>query len=350
MEHIIGIDVGSEVSSVVAMNKHGRVVLETRIATSERNLRELVKSIRGPRKIVFEECGQAAWLYSILEPLSAAIIVCDPKKNKDLSGNSKDDDRDAFNLTERCRLNALSPVWHGGKSLQALRDHLRDYQLLTSESTAMKNRIKAVFRNRGISIGNRAYDPAERKEAIKLLPIRVLRTRVIHLGEVLDTITEQRSDALQQLVKSAKKNKMFSPLCSMPRIGDIFASTIIGEVGTPERFRTRKQFWSYIGLAVTTFETGEYYTDERNAIRKKRKQARTRGLVRRYNRSLKYVFKHVGMDLAGNEWADEFKRLESSGVNKPNAWLTLSRKAAAVALHLMKTGEMYNEELVFARK
>ena len=350
MTHIIGIDVASEVCSVVIMKNTGKVEMKTRVATSESNLTQLVRAVKRPRQVVFEECGQAAWLYSIFEPISDDVLVCNPKKNRDLSGEQKDDDRDALNLADRARLGALSRVWHGGRSLQALRERLRDYQALTSESTAAKNKIKAVFRNRGISIGDRAYAPKSRPEAIKLLPQQSLRSRVLHFGEVLDVITEQRADAKKELVKVAKKSPMFNSLTSMPRVGDIFASTIIAEVGTPHRFRTRRQFWSYSGFAVRTFETGRDYIDKRGMVCRKERKARTRGLVKQYNRSLKYTFKHIALDLSRHEWKEEFSRLQKSGVEISSARLTLARKAAAIALRLMKTGELYDEALVFACK
>lgn len=349
MKHIIGIDVASEVSSVSVLNQSGRVVLETRLATSEQNLRQLVRSVRGPRQVVFEECGQAAWLYSVLEPLSDDVLVCNPKKNRDLSGHSKDDDRDAYNLAERARVGGLSRVWHGGKSLQALRDRLRDYQTLTRESTAVKTRIKAVFRNRGIAVGGRAYDEFSRREAVKELPQQALRSRVIHLGKVLDVVSEQRVEAKSELIKAVRKNPMFGSLISIPKLGEIWAATIIAEVGTPHRFRSRKQFWSYVGLAVTTFETSQYFTTERGVVQRKDRKTRTRGLVNHYNRSLKCAFKHIGLNLGVYEWNQEFVRLQQSGISVANARLTLSRKVAAIALRLMKTGETYDEKLAFAR-
>lgn len=350
MGHIIGIDLASEVSSVVAMTKSGRVALNTRVATSEKNLKQLIKSFKAPRQVVFEECGQAAWLYSVLEPVCDDVFVCNPNKNKNLSGHNKSDDNDAYNLAERARLGALSRVWHGGKNLQSLRDRLRDYQVLTQESTATKNRIKAIFRNRGISIGSTAYNPDTRLEASMQLEQVALRDRVIRLGEVLDAITEQRNQALADLLKAARKNEMFKPLKSMPGIGDIFAATIIGEVGTAHRFRTRKQFWSYVGFAITIYETGEYQTDTQGRIRRKDRKVKTRGLVKQCNPTLKYVFKTIAMGLSSSEWSHEFKRLQNQGVCIPNARLTLARKAAAIALHLMKTGEMYDHTLVYSSK
>lgn len=350
MRHIIGIDIGSEVCSVAVLKGSGGVKFNTRVATSEANLRELVKSVKGPRQVVFEECGQAAWLYAALEPVCDDVFVCNPKKNKDLSGSRKDDDTDAYNLADRARVGALHRVWHGGRSLQALRERLREYQALTSESTAVKNKIKAVYRNRGISIGNRAYEPSTRREAIEELRQAALRSRVLRLGAVLDVISEQRAASCKELIQTAKKNEMFKSLVRMPGVGEIFAATLIAEVGSPQRFRTRKQFWSYVGLSVATYETGQYTSDEYGRVRKKDRKTRTRGLVRQYNRTLKYVFKHMSLGLSSGEWKEEFNRLQKSGVNVSNARLTLARKAAAIALNLMKTGETYDKVLVFARK
>ena len=144
MEHIIGMDLASEVTTVAVLKKSGHCVLQTPIVTSEANLRQLVKSVKGPRQVVFEESGLAAWVYSVLEPICDDVFVCNPKKNKDLSGDAKGDDADAFNLAERARLGGLSRVWHGGKSFQALRDLLRSYQTLTNESTFIAVRITNV--------------------------------------------------------------------------------------------------------------------------------------------------------------------------------------------------------------
>lgn len=350
MKHIIGMDLASEVTTVAVLTGGGGMKLNTAVVTTEANLKQLVKSVARPRQVVFEECGLAAWLYAVLEPVCDDVFVCNPKKNKDLSGNSKGDEADAFHLAERARLNGLSRVWHGGEKLQALRDRLRDYQALTNESTALKNKIKAIFRNRGIRVGSRAYNPETRLEALQLLKQQELRIRVQRLGAVLDVVSEQRMDSQKQLIKAVKKNSMFTTLVSMPQIGELFAATIIAEVGSPYRFRTRSQFWSYCGLAVTTYETAQFERDERGGVRKKDRKTKTRGLVKECNRTLKNVFKHMALHLSADEWAHECKRLQKSGVSITNARLTLARKAAAVALHVMKTGEMYDETLVFARK
>jgi transposase len=350
MENYIAIDVGSEVSSACVMTSSGRVRLETNIITRASDLRLLVKSVKRPRTVVLEECCQAAWLYALLEPLCDDVFICDPRQNSHLSGDKKSDRSDAYHLAERARGKLLERVWHGGERFQDLREALRLYQTLTRNSTAIKNQIKAVFRSRGIAIGNKAYKQQTRPEAIEQLPREAQKMRVALLGEALDVVAQRRKEAHKYLVRAARKNQMYRPLTTMDGIGEIYASMIVAEVGTPHRFRTRRQFWSYAGLAVTTHETSEYYVDKSGSIRKKRGQARTRGLTRNYNRTLKYVFKQVSRILANGEWKDAYDRLVHQGVTPNCARLTLARKAAAVALHLAKTGEDYDKTLVFAHK
>lgn len=350
MRNFIGIDVASEVCSVVTMTEKGRLITECNIPTTAENIRQIVKGIRRPRTVVFEECCQAAWLYSILEPYVDDVFVCDPRKNKSLSGHSKSDRNDAFNLAERARGGHLSRVWHGGEKFQELRNRLRLYQALTQESTAVKNKMKAVFRSRGLRVGAVVYNPEQRQATLELLPLQAHKERVSSLGEVLDAISEQRSIAEKMLIRATRSNAMYKSLMSIPQIGEIRAATIIAEVGTPSRFRSRKQFWSYIGLAVTTYESSQYTLDDRGRVRAKDRKVRTRGLVKNYNRELKGVFKQAAFALSRGEWKHEFDRLLKAGVAPNNALLTLARKIAAIALHLMKTGEEYDETLVFPRK
>lgn len=350
MGHYIGLDVASEVTAAAVLTEHGRVLFETKLPTSANNLKQLVKSVKRPRMVILEECCEAKWLYSVLEPLCDDVFVCNPKKNNDLSGHSKSDESDAYNLADRGRGGYLSRVWHGGKQFQVLRERLRLYESLTQESTALKNKIKAVFRSRGIQCGKTAYDGDSRTKAVKLLPLSAHRDRVLRLGAVLDLVTEQRDASLKELIKAVKKDSAFKSLTSIPRIGDIRAAMIVAEVGTPNRFRTRQQFWSYVGLAVTTYETGQYTVDDLGRVRAKERKVRTQGLVRQYNRTLKCVFKEAALQLSRFEWKDEFERLTKSGVKDSSARLTLARKVAAISLRLMKTGELYDEALVFAQK
>ena len=60
-------------------------------------------------------------------------------------------------------------------------------------------------------------------------------------------------------------------------LGPIRVSQIIGSVGSPFRFRTMRQFWSYCGLAVVTRSSDDNrFNDGR--LERTKKSVATRGL------------------------------------------------------------------------
>jgi transposase len=47
-------------------------------------------------------------------------------------------------------------------------------------------------------------------------------------------------------------------LRQIPSFGPIRAALLVALMQTPHRFRTKRQFWAYIGLALKTYGSGEY--------------------------------------------------------------------------------------------
>lgn len=346
MMNIIAIDVASEVSTVCVIGIKGRVQLEEAVPTKISCFKEIIKKVPRPRQVVFEEGTQAAWLWSEFRSICEDVLVCDPRQNRHLSGEFKSDRRDARNLGFRARTGLLRRVWHGGRELQSLREAVRCYQSLNEQNVRLKNQLKAVFRANGIRVGNKAYNEQSRKEVVQSLKYGAQRERVLRLGVILDQVLEQRAGALKTMVKQARKNPMYKPLRNIDGIGPIFAAMFIAEVGDPHRFRTRAQLFAYAGLAVTTHESSEFELKNGLVFRKNR-PVRTRGLVRSYNRTLKYLFKQAAMTLSRTKWSAQYISLLGRSKNGSNAQLTLARKLAGVMLRIAKTGESYDITKVF---
>lgn len=347
--NIIAFDIASEVSNFCIMLENGRIISEGVVITRIKDLKEVVKKTPRPRQIIFEECTQAAWLSSELGNFCEDLFVCNARKNLNLSGEFKSDKNDTRNLAERGRIKALERVWHGGNELRNIKEALHCYQALTQETTRLKNQIKAIFRSNGISVGQKAYNLKTRKEAIKDLKFSMQQERVDRLGALLDEAIKQRECALRSLVKYARKNPMYRPLRKIDGIGPIFTSIFISEVGDPNRFRTRSQFYSYVGLAVSSYNSSENTIVNGKIIRKK-KPSQTRGLVRDYNHSLKYMLKQATMTLSRTKWAAAYNDINSRTKNSNMTQLTLARKLACVMLHIAKTGEKYDLAKVFKVK
>jgi transposase len=346
MMNIIAFDIASEVSTVCILSKSGKIVKEDKIPTKIVEFRRVIKSVARPRKVVFEEGTQAAWLWSELNRDSDEILVCDPRQNKQLSGQFKCDENDTRNLALRAHANLLKPVWHGGHELQCLREAVRMYQSLVEDAVRLKNQIRAVFRGNGIKGGRKAYSNKGRKAELEKLRFSLQKERVTRLGEVLDEVEKQRAAALKTMVKYARKNIMYKAVRSVDGIGPIFASMSIAEIGDPHRFRTRSQLWSYAGLAIMTYKSSEFELKHGRIVRKHGVE-KTRGLVKAYNRTLKYVLKQAAMTLSRTKWSTQYQKLLGRSKNANNALLTLARKLATVLLHVAKTGEQYDIAKVF---
>ena len=112
---------------------------------------------------------------------------------------------------------------------------------------------------------------------------------------------------------------------------------------TPHRFRTKRQFWAYCGLAVVTATSGEYELVNGRVCRSK-KRPLLRGLNNNYNRALKGVFKSAAKTVAAGEWKSRLEAMVAGGTPEPLARLTLARKIASITLAVWKKGERYDQK------
>ncbi len=119
----IGMDVHKAMTVIAVLDSAGKVLTEGIIQTKGSTILDFLKSQRGILHVAFEEGTQAAWLYDLIHPRVANVIVCDPRKIVRL-GN-KADKVDARLLADLLRTGALKPIYHGEKST-SLDSHGRD--------------------------------------------------------------------------------------------------------------------------------------------------------------------------------------------------------------------------------
>jgi transposase len=164
----IGMDVHKATTVIAVLNNAGKVMAEAIIETKAQAILDFIKGQRGTLHVAFEEGTQAAWLYDLIQPHVANVVVCDPRKIA--SQGKKADKPDAKRLAELLRNNSLSPVYHGEQSTRALKELAQSYNSVVADSTRVKNRLKALFRGRGIDCdGSAVYDAAERGQWLSKL-------------------------------------------------------------------------------------------------------------------------------------------------------------------------------------
>ena len=163
-EKYMGLDVHQAMTVAVVLDAEGKVILETMVATEAAAVLRLVKSLSGPLRVTFEETTQAAWLHEILRSHVTEMVVCDPRRNKLLGEGSKADKVDARKLADLLRTGMLRSVYHGHEATRKLKELVRAYETFSSDTQRTMNRIKAIYRGRGIPTPGRGVYQAKQRE------------------------------------------------------------------------------------------------------------------------------------------------------------------------------------------
>ena len=319
------------------------MILETMVATEAAAMLRLVKSLSGPLHVTFEETTQAAWLYEILRSHVTEVVVCDPRRNKLLGEGSKGDKVDARKLADLLRTGMLRSVYHGHEATRKLKELVRAYETLSSDTQRTMTRIKAIYRGRGIPTpGRGVYQAKQREQWLGKLTEPGLQQRAAWLYEQLDQLKPLRKKAKQAMLTESRAHRAVGLLRTIPQLGPIRAALIVATVDTPHRFRTKRQLWSYVGLAVVTHMSAEYEMKAGKVVRRRKPMA-TRGLNRNCNHRLKEVFIGAATGGAGTEpYNSIWRRLKQQWHAREMARLTLARKIAAIALIIWKKGEEFD--------
>jgi hypothetical protein len=121
----IGMDVHQASISAAVRDDAGKLVMECAIETKARTILEFIQALRGSLCVTFEEGTSAAWLYDLVKPHVAQVVVCDPRKNALLKAGNKNDRVDARKLSELLRAGLLTPAYHGDSGVRTLRESFR---------------------------------------------------------------------------------------------------------------------------------------------------------------------------------------------------------------------------------
>ena len=343
MQRYIGLDVHSTSCTFVVVGPTGRRMQTAVVETNGPALIQFLQTVPGERHLCFEEGTQSQWLYEILIPHVDRIVVAGLGTRKRLRQN-KSDRQDAHALAEQLRLGGIdTPVFKGFGEFGKLRELVRVYVKVVQDVTRTKNRLKAVFRSRGIATPKGIYTTPDRKEWLSTLPTRMREpTRI--LFEMHDALARIRGDAEKALLTEARRHRPVSLLRTCPGIGELRAAMLVAIIVTPRRFRTKRQLWSYAGLAVVTRSSADWIQSPDGRWERSRRPM-PRGLNRNYNRTLKAIFKGAATTLlryyGHDPLAGHYEKMLADGV-KPNlAKLTVARKIAAVIHVMWKEQEVY---------
>ena len=342
----IGLDVHQATISVAILDSAGNLVMEAIVETKTETILQFLCGLRGSLHVTFEEGTWAAWLHDLLKPHVTRVVVCDTRKTglgKHRNRNDRDDARGLARLLYR---NELEPVYHGERGLRTLRELARTYLAITRDLTRVMTRVKAIYRSWGIPCaGQQVYALRHRVEWLSKLSEAGVRRRAEFYYQQFDALAASRQQARHELLVESRKHSAVKLLQQIPAIGPIRAALLVALIQTPHRFRTKRQLWAYIGLALRTYTSGEYRF-EGGQLKRTRKALAIRGLNRNYNHDLKNIFKGAATWAASNDgpFRSFYEARLSRGMKPHMARLTLARKIAAITLLVWKKGVCFDAE------
>jgi transposase len=342
----IGLDVHKASISAAVLDAEGKLVMQSIVPTQASAVVDFLHGVRGTLHVTFEEGTYSSWLYDLLRQRVAKVVVCNPRKNALLKSGNKSDQIDARKLADLLRADMLTPVYHGQNSTATLKELCRSYAGLTEDTTRVMSRIKAVYRSQAIPhTGKTIYGKRRRQEWIEQLAQGGLRCRTERLYQQLDLLQGLRRQARADLIQEVRKYDASRILRGIPFLGPIRSAILIGRIQTPHRFRTKRQLWTYCGMALETRSSADYHWVNCE-LRKSKKPVFIRGLNWNHNHDLKNVFKGAATTASARPgpFRDYYENLLAKGVKPEMARLTLARKIAAISLTLWKKGEAFDPE------
>jgi transposase len=338
----IGLDVHMQSSTLAVVGPSGKRLQSQVLETNGRALLQAVRAVRKPRYLCFEEGTQSSWLYELLQAEVEDLVVTIPARHPGI----KSDAHDAWNLAEQLRIGGVKRrVFKSPGQFGALRAAVRGYEILTRDTVRTKNRLRALFRSRGMhELGEELWDPGDRSILAKRLPPSQ-RALADMLGRQTDALEALRAEAESRMLKEAAAHPTTKRLATAPGIGPIRAAQIVATVVTPERFRTKRQFWSYCGLAVVTRSSADWQRSPQGKwIRAD--TTTTRGLNRNRNGMMKRAFKgaahQVITHMRSHPLSQDYQRMVTRGLQPEVAKVSIARRIAAAALSIWKHQEDYD--------
>jgi len=290
----------------------------------------------------------ACWIAEVMGTRHREVIVCDRRRTRLATSDTKNDRFDAEMLAELLRSGKQHPVYVPAAAHAGVRRLAYHHERMVKERTRIAQRLRSLFLEHGIRVSMPRSVPGR-------LPVRQLRDHAsqsvarAYLTQ-LETATKLAMEARAMLIAAASEFPPFGLLQTIPYIGEIRSAQLIGIIGDPARFGSLRRFWAYGGLGVVQRSSSDHRTDSGRVVRSQR--ARGIRLQRSGNRLLKKILRDAALyaSVGRGEFRRLFNRHVARGKSPAIARLALARTIAAVVLAVWRSRLSYDVSLLRKRR
>lgn len=254
----VAVDLAKSVFEVAVANAQWRVV-ERRRLTRAQFLRFVANT--PPTHLVMEACGTAHYWGRVGQQHGHRVTLVPPAYVRPYVRRNKTDRADAAAILEAVRSDAVPTVPVKRVEQQALVAVHRVRAQWMSTRTARINVLRGLLREHGLLL------PAGARAALQAVPavVEAATTSLpAHLRHVLTSVHEEvraieaRLAALEHELRTlAAADPVVVQLQTIPGIGLLTATALVGTVGHIHAFRRARQFASWLGLTPREHSSGQ---------------------------------------------------------------------------------------------
>jgi transposase len=253
----IAVDLAKSVFEIAVSQRPGRVCQRRRLSRTE-----MVPffSQQAPATVLLEACGSSHYWARQLESLGHRVLLLPPQHVRRYVLRDKTDRADATALLEAHRNEQIVPVPVKTLHQQTIAALHRLRSGWLSTRTARINAVRGLLRELGILIpqGPRHVLPglnAALSDPSGFVPDSLHEPLLRAAAEIREL--EGRIRAIERQLKTLAGNLPAAiRLMTVPGIGLLTSTALLGFVGDPSRFRSGRRFASYFGLVPRERSSG----------------------------------------------------------------------------------------------
>src|SRR5450432_3433351 len=328
----IGLDLGDRWSWYCVLDEAGEVVLEQKVATTPKAMKEVFGGVPGSR-LALKRGTHSPWVSRVLSELGHEVIVAHARNVRLIGESRKKDDRmDAQTLARLARIDPqlLSPVKHRSAKAQADLTLIRARAGLVRARTALVNTARGLAKSygerlRGCNVRNMN---AEKAEGLSPELQRALEPLLACIESVSEQIREYNERTEQLAQQSYPQTAL---LKQVKGVGTLIALTYMLTLEDPHRFQKSRDVGCYLGLQPGRRNSGK--SEPQLHISKEGDPYLRTLLVQ----GAQHILGPFGIDCDLRRWG--LKLAERGGKSgKKRAIVATARKLAVLLHHLWLSG------------
>lgn len=256
----IAIDLAKSVFEIGISNRPGHVERTYRVSRKE--LAHFMAT-QPPAAVLMEACGSSHYWGRTFQGFGHEVKLLPPHAIRPYVQRSKTDRADVKGMLEASRNSDIRPVPVKSESQQQLTSLHRVRSAWLRTRTMRTNCARALLAELGIIFAQGRGFLSSLKATVEDADVSLpsaLRNTLHELVLEIEELDRRIDQVSQQLESLAEETPVVARLQTIPGIGPISSTALVGFVGDAARFRSGRQFACYLGLTPREHSSGSRRT------------------------------------------------------------------------------------------